>query len=304
MDASNRETQSVRGLITVPANAVERPREQDADESNALIERIEATLAVAEQTASVGLEVDGKSSSTPAKKTSLDVSIVIPAYNERETIVEIIRRVQAVGIHKEIVVVDDFSVDGTRPILLQLEKEEDIRVYLHGYNRGKGAALRTAFQQVRGDVVIIQDADLEYDPNDYPRLLQPIESGEADIVYGSRFLENKHQDPSRIHRFGNWLLTAASNTLTGQMLTDMETCYKVFRREVLDMIDIEQERFGFEPEITAKLSRLGYGIVEVPIHYDSRGYEEGKKIGVKDAVNAFYCIAKYGWSQAPPPCRN
>jgi glycosyltransferase involved in cell wall biosynthesis len=270
---------------------------QRPTESQELIDRIEATLAVAEQTANVAAEIEEAPPLRSPLRTKLAVSIVIPAYNERETIVEIVRRVQSVGIHQEIVVVDDFSVDGTRSLLLELEKEPDVRVFLHGYNRGKGAALRTAFQQVRGDVVIIQDADLEYDPNDYPTLLEPIESGEADVVYGSRFLENERQDPSRVHRLGNWLLTAASNTLTGQVLTDMETCYKVFRRSVLDQIDIEQERFGFEPEITAKLSRLGYGILEVPIRYNSRGYEEGKKIGVKDAVNAFWCIAKYGWSQ-------
>ncbi|MAT71966.1 MAG: glycosyl transferase [Planctomycetaceae bacterium] len=222
------------------------------------------------------------------------VSVVIPCYNERETIVEIVRRVQMVGVHHEIIIVDDFSTDGTRDLLLLLDNEPDIRVLFHGYNRGKGAALRTGFSAADGEVVMIQDADLEYNPNDLPRLLAPIERGEADVVYGSRFLENAHQDPSRMHRFGNWLLTAASNAATGQKLTDMETCYKVFRREVIERINIEQKRFGFEPEITAKVSKLGYKILELPIGYDSRGYEEGKKIGWRDAVNAFYCIAKYG----------
>ncbi|HEX6961868.1 MAG TPA: glycosyltransferase family 2 protein, partial [Lacipirellula sp.] len=187
------------------------------------------------------------------------------------------------------------SMDGTRQLLLELERrEKDIQVLLHGYNKGKGAALRTGFEQASGEVVLIQDADLEYDPNDLPRLLEPIERGEADVVYGSRFLENAEQDPSRLHRLGNWMLTAASNFTTGQRLTDMETCYKVFRREVLDHLDIEQNRFGFEPEITAKVSRLGYKIRELPISYSCRGYEEGKKIGMRDAVNAFWCIAKYG----------
>jgi glycosyltransferase involved in cell wall biosynthesis len=222
------------------------------------------------------------------------VSVVIPVYNERDTIVEIIRRVQSVGVHREIIVVDDFSTDGTRQILLELEREPDIRVLMHGYNRGKGAALRTAFRHCRGDVIAIQDADLEYDPTDLPMLVEAIERGEADVVYGSRFLEDAEQDPSRVHRLGNWLLTAASNFTTGQWLTDMETCYKVFRREVLQQIDIEQERFGFEPEITAKVSRLGYGIMEMPIHYRGRGYEAGKKIGLRDAANAVWCIAKYG----------
>ncbi len=143
-------------------------------------------------------------------------------------------------------------------------------------------------------MVVIQDADLEYDPNDLPPLIEAIADGEADVVYGSRFLENAEQDPSRVHRLGNWLLTTASNLTTGQWLTDMETCYKVFRRHVLDQIDVEQDRFGFEPEITAKVSRLGYGIMEMPIAYHSRSYDEGKKIGLRDAANAFWCIAKYG----------
>jgi glycosyltransferase involved in cell wall biosynthesis len=177
---------------------------------------------------------------------------------------------------------------------MELDREEDIRVLLHGYNKGKGAALRTGFEQAHGDVILIQDADLEYNPNDLPRLLEPIERCEADVVYGSRFLENAEQDPSRLHRLGNWMLTAASNLTTGQRLTDMETCYKVFRREVLEQIDVEQNRFGFEPEITAKVSRLGYRILELPIAYSYRTYEEGKKIGLRDAANALWCIAKYG----------
>ncbi|NOY30412.1 MAG: glycosyltransferase family 2 protein [Planctomycetes bacterium] len=221
------------------------------------------------------------------------VSIVIPVYNERETIAETLRRVQAVGIHQEIILVDDYSTDGTREVLLELAKQPDIRLLLHGYNRGKGAALRTAFAEVQGDVILIQDADLEYDPRDYPRLLAPLERGEAKVVYGSRFLENPRQDPSRLHRLGNRLLTALSNRMTGQRLTDMETCYKVFRREILDGLEFEQNRFGFEPEFTAKLAKRGHRIVEVPIAYHSRGYDEGKKIGFRDALNALWCIAKY-----------
>ncbi|MEQ8618669.1 MAG: glycosyltransferase family 2 protein [Lacipirellulaceae bacterium] len=256
-------------------------------------DRIEATFDIAEQTLAVAHELDAAPPAEPLRKTDLDVSIVIPVYNERNTVVEIVRRVQAVGIHKEIVLVDDFSVDGTRKILLELEREPDIHVILHGYNRGKGAALRTAFAQATGDVVMIQDADLEYNPNDLPKLLEAIEAG-ADVVYGSRFLENaRENDPSRLHRFGNWALTTASNAITGQRLTDMETCYKVFRREVLEQVQIEQERFGFEPEITAKLSHLGYQIEELPISYNARDYEAGKKIGFKDALNALFCIAKY-----------
>lgn len=273
------------------ALAADGPRMDDG-----YLERLRANLAIAEQTLNAlrGLETPSGSATTT---TALRASVVIPAYNERDTIVEIIRRVQAVGVHREIIVVDDFSTDGTRQLLMELDREPDVRVLLHGYNRGKGAALRTGFQHCRGDVVAIQDADLEYDPADLPMLMAAIERGEADVVYGSRFLEDPAQDPSRVHRLGNWMLTFASNLSTGQWLTDMETCYKVFRREVLQQIEIEQDRFGFEPEITAKVSRLGYGIMEMPIHYRGRGYADGKKIGLRDAASALWCIAKYGWGR-------
>jgi glycosyltransferase involved in cell wall biosynthesis len=265
----------------------------------AYLDRLKANLAIAEQTLGTAVKLEAEQAQRPAdpvrRRTGLAVSVVIPVYNERDTVVEIIRRVQNVGVHSEIIVVDDFSTDGTRQILMELDREDDIRVLLHGYNRGKGAALRTGFQHCRGAVVAIQDADLEYDPADLPMLIESIEAGEADVVYGSRFLENPAQDPSRVHRLGNWLLTTASNLTTGQWLSDMETCYKVFRREVLDQIDIEQDRFGFEPEITAKVSHLGYGILELPVRYNSRGYDEGKKIGMRDAASALWCIAKYGW---------
>jgi glycosyltransferase involved in cell wall biosynthesis len=260
----------------------------------AYLDRMQANLAIAEQTARVAVEMEAAPAVDARKRTRLAVSVVIPVYNERETVVEVVRRVQAVGVHHEIVIVDDFSIDGTRKLLMELERESDIRVLLHGYNKGKGAALRTGFEQASGDVLLVQDADLEYSPNDLPRLLEPIERGEADVVYGSRFLDNAQQDPSRLHRLGNWLLTSASNLTTGQHLTDMETCYKVFRREVLEQIQIEQNRFGFEPEITSKVSRLGYRILELPINYRYRSYNEGKKIGIRDAVSALWCIAKYG----------
>ncbi len=250
-----------------------------ATSDQSYLERMDATLDLVEQ--------------TTAKAVSLTVSVVIPVYNERDTIAEIIHRVQAVGIHHEIIIVDDYSCDGTREVLLELAKQPDIHLLMHGYNQGKGAALRTAFAEVQGEVVLIQDADLEYDPRDYRRLLAPIERGKANVVYGSRFLGVGGQDPSRVHRFGNWLLTTLSNCMTGQRLTDMETCYKVFRREILDTLVIEQNRFGFEPEITAKLARLGHRIYEVPIRYHSRSYNEGKKIGYRDALNALWCIAKY-----------
>ena len=254
------------------------------------LERLETTLEVAEQSIAA---IDQTLASQGEKKTALAVSVVIPVYNERETIVEIVERVRSVGVHHEIIIVDDFSLDGTRNVLLDLAREPDVHVLMHGYNRGKGAALRTAFAMAEGDVILIQDADLEYDPNDYPNLLAPIERGETDVVYGSRFLENARQDPSRIHRFGNWLLTSFSNLFTGQQLTDMETCYKAFRREILSTLKVEQNRFGFEPEITAKISQLGHSIVEVPISYHARRYEEGKKIGLRDALSAIRCIVKY-----------
>jgi glycosyltransferase involved in cell wall biosynthesis len=292
MATVNDKTTEAAGLAgPAVSDATITPQMQEQD---AYLERLRANLAMAEQSLSTLRDLEARLAAPPQRKTSLAVSIVMPVYNERETVLQIVRRVQAVGVHREIVIVDDFSTDGTRQALLELDQESDVRVFLHGYNRGKGAALRTGFQHVRGDVVAIQDADLEYDPADLPMLLEPIEHGEADVVYGSRFLENAEQDPSRVHRLGNWLLTMASNLTTGQWLTDMETCYKVFRRELLDQIEIEQERFGFEPEITAKLSRLGYGIMEMPIHYNSRGYDAGKKIGLRDAASAFWCIAKYG----------
>lgn len=281
--------------MTETTPAVDRPElESPSSRDRSYLQRIEANLAIAEQTLNVAHEIDRAPATEPGHRTKLAVSVVIPVYNERETVVEIVRRVQSVGIHHEVILVDDFSMDGTRQVLVELAREADVRILFHGYNKGKGAALRTGFQQASGDVVLVQDADLEYNPNDLPRLLAPIERGEADVVYGSRFLENAEQDKSRTHRFGNWLLTQASNLATGQRLTDMETCYKVFRREVLDAIELEQNRFGFEPEITAKISRLGYRIMEVPIGYNPRRFDEGKKIGLGDAVSAMWCIAKYG----------
>lgn len=221
------------------------------------------------------------------------LSVVIPVFNEVGTILEIVERVQAVPLEKEIIIVDDYSTDGTRDLLRRLEAQPNIRVRYHEYNHGKGAALRTGFLEAQGDVILVQDADLEYDPRDYPKLLTPILDGQANVVYGSRFLGEEIRDPSRMHRWGNRLLTAISNVFTGQKLTDMETCYKAFRRNVLAEIDLAQDRFGFEPEITAKLSRRGEKIVEVPIGYDGRSYKDGKKIGLRDAFNALYCIVRY-----------
>jgi glycosyltransferase involved in cell wall biosynthesis len=222
------------------------------------------------------------------------LSIAMPVYNEKQTIHEILRRVQAVPIRKEIIVVDDCSTDGTREVLQRMEGEPDLRVFYHEYNQGKGAALRTAFKYVSGDAVIIQDADLEYDPAEYPRLLQPIVDGRADVVFGSRFIGDVVRIHLFWHRVANGILTLLSNLFTNLNLTDMETCYKVFKREVLDSITIKQNRFGVEPELTAKVARRKFRIYEVPISYSGRGYAEGKKIGLKDAFKALYCIIRYG----------
>lgn len=223
------------------------------------------------------------------------LTVVVPVYNEQQTVAEILARVRAVPIPKEIIVVDDHSTDGTRAVLEQLADWPELRVIYKSQNEGKGAALRTGFAVASGDVVVVQDADLEYDPNDLPSLLEPILRGEADVVYGSRYLHDVPQDPSFLHRFGNRLLTWASNLFTGLRLTDMETCYKMIPRPLLQSIVIQQNRFGFEPEVTAKLARRGVRIKELPIRYEGRGYQEGKKIGWRDGCNAFYCVVRYRW---------
>ncbi len=223
------------------------------------------------------------------------LSVVMPVYNERATLEKITDRVLASPVVAELVIVDDGSTDGTRELLTQWQSRRRVRVVLHERNQGKGAALRTAFAHATGDLVIVQDADLEYDPADYERLVAPILAGRADVVYGSRFLDATACDDTQLHRFGNRLLTATSNLLTGWRLSDMETCYKVIPRDLLATIPLRQNRFGFEPEITAKLARRKLRIVEVPIHYRPRGYRDGKKIGLFDAANALYCIVRYAW---------
>jgi glycosyltransferase involved in cell wall biosynthesis len=221
------------------------------------------------------------------------LSIVIPVYNERDYILEIIQRVKAVGLAVEIIVVDDFSTDGTRDVLAHVV-DPLVKVYFHAQNQGKGAALRTGFGKVTGDIVIIQDADLEYDPQEYARLIKPILDGNADVVYGSRFAGgDAHRVVYFWHMMGNKLLTFLSNMCSNLTLTDMETCYKVFRREVLEKITIEENRFGFEPEITAKVAKLRVRIYEVGISYFGRSYQEGKKINWKDGLSALRCILKY-----------
>jgi glycosyltransferase involved in cell wall biosynthesis len=223
----------------------------------------------------------------------MKLSIVIPVYNERETIRNIYQSVMAVNLDKEIIMVDDFSTDGTREIIQGLANDTT-RIFMHDRNMGKGAALRTGFRQATGDIVIIQDADLEYDPQQYPKLIQPILDDKADVVYGSRFVTGDYRRVMYFwHMLGNSFLTLLSNMLTNLNLTDMETCYKVFRREVLENISIEENRFGFEPEITAKIAKLNLRIYEVGISYSGRTYKEGKKIGWKDGLSALRCIIKY-----------
>ena len=235
------------------------------------------------------------SARTPISADDFVLSVVIPVFNEEQWVRELVRRVQAVPIPKEIVLVDDCSTDGTRVILHELEGN-GVRVIYQPVNQGKGAALREGFRHVTGTVVIVQDADLEYDPAEYPRLIQPILDNRADVVYGSRFIGESHRVLYFWHYVANKVLTMLSNTLTNLNLSDMETCYKVFRREVLQDLKLKSNRFGFEPEITAKIARRrqpAWRVYEIPISYAGRTYEEGKKIGLRDAFHALYCIVRF-----------
>ncbi len=231
------------------------------------------------------------------------LSVVIPIYNERNTLPDLLDKVREVPIRKEIVLIDDCSQDGTRELLKEYSEREwndplnSISVHFHDVNKGKGAAVTTGFSKATGDAVIIQDADLEYDPSEIPRLLQPIVDGRADVVFGSRFLGDQ---PHRVlyfwHYAGNKFLTLMSNCFTNLNLTDMETCYKVFNRETIQALwpKLQQQRFGIEPEMTAKVAKMGCRIFEMSVSYNGRTYEQGKKIGVRDGFNALYCIVRYG----------
>ena len=231
----------------------------------------------------------------PDSINEVKLSIIIPCYNEFNTILSLIDAVKKSPIaNKELIIVDDGSKDGTREILDNVKDDPDLRVIFHKTNQGKGAALRTGFREATGDICIVQDADLEYDPQELPIVIQPIVEGKADVVFGSRFQSGR---PHRVvyfwHRVGNSVLTLMSNIFTDLNLSDMETCYKAFRREVIQGIQIQENRFGFEPEVTAKIAKMNLRIYEVGISYYGRTYNEGKKIGWKDGFRAIYCIFKY-----------
>ncbi len=228
------------------------------------------------------------------------LSVVVPVYNEQATICRVIGSILALPLPLEVIAVDDGSTDGTGELLEKLEAQlPHLHVIYQGHNLGKGSALRRGFAAAQGSIVVIQDADLEYDPRDIPSLVEPVAKNEADVVYGSRFLQPRRSGTSVVHRLGNWLLTSASNVVTGWQLTDMETGFKAFRHELLDQISLEQDGFGVEVELTAKLAAQNVRILERPISYVARGWKDGKKIGWRDAVHALYCIVRYRRGKHP-----
>ena len=223
----------------------------------------------------------------------MKLSIVIPVYNEKKTLSELVSRVEAVNLEKEIIIIDDASTDGTRDLLKKYEGQERFKVIYQSKNAGKGSALRAGFEKAEGEIIIVQDGDLEYDPKEYPQLIKPILDGRADVVYGSRFQGGTHRVFFFWHYVGNKVLTTISNMCTNLCLTDMETGYKIFRREVLDAFTLKSNRFGFEPEFTCKVALNKFCIYEVPISYSGRDYEDGKKIGWKDGVAALWFIFRF-----------
>ncbi len=241
------------------------------------------------------MSLEARISSEPATQAAL-VSVVVPCFNELATIGRLVERVLDAPFEKELIIVDDGSTDGSREYLdNEIAKLAGVQVILQPENKGKGAALRRGFEAARGDIIIVQDADLEYDPREIPKVIAPILAGEADVVYGSRFLGGPHRVLYYWHSIGNYLLTTLSNMISDINLTDMETCYKAFKREILQSIRLEEDRFGFEPEVTVKIAQTkSVRIFEVPISYNGRRYDEGKKIGMKDAFRALYCLIKYG----------
>jgi glycosyltransferase involved in cell wall biosynthesis len=286
-----RETRLMDGMIE---------NNENSDAVNALVRRIEKNPA---QRVEVLHKLLGEAACRQIGIYPIPVgfklSVVIPVYNEERWLAELVRRVQAVEIPKELILVNDCSTDGTPAILKQLEQtHNNLRVIHQPQNMGKGAALREGFKHCTGDLVIVQDADWEYDPAEYPKLIQPIVDGRADVVIGSRFIGESHRVLYYWHSVANKGLTLLSNWFTNLNLTDMETCYKVFRREIIQSMTLKSNRFGFEPEVTAKIARRRKGkprwrIYEVPISYSGRTYEEGKKIGLKDAFQALYCIVRF-----------
>jgi glycosyltransferase involved in cell wall biosynthesis len=275
-----KETSLELKALQIPATG-NHPSEANLDEANRLLE-LAMTSSAIEQSLDSNTTMD-----------SPKLTVIIPAFNEIATIEQVVNAVVDLPIYKQVILIDDGSTDGTREFIASLHGKRGIESILHPENRGKGAAIQSGFATARGEIVIIQDADLEYNPVDILDVIAPILDGAADVVFGSRYLSGSKQDASWIHRFGNRVLTGLSNLASGQNLTDMETCYKAFRRNVLSKISIEQCRFGFEPEITAKLAKNRIPIAEVPIRYQPRNWDEGKKIGVLDLINTLWCIVWY-----------